>query len=149
MGQVRRSQAYGPEDEKRRRAGLPPRCAASGRSHAHLLTDIIRHAEELQLLATTDGMTGTYNRRHFMTLADLEWNKAHRYERPLSLLMLDIDHFKSINDTYGHDAGDRVIIQLANLVGSCKRAPDVLARIGGEEFALLLPEIELLHYVSK
>ena len=109
------------------------------------VTDIIRHAEELQLLATTDGMTGTYNRRHFMTLADLEWNKAHRYERPLSLLMLDIDHFKSINDTYGHDAGDRVIIQLANLVGSCKRAPDVLARIGGEEFALLLPETELLH----
>ena len=107
------------------------------------VTDIIRHAEELQRLATTDGMTGIYNRRHFMALADLEWGKAHRYGRSLSLLMLDIDHFKSINDTYGHDTGDSALIQLAQLVASFKRAPDVLAQIGGEEFAVLLPETEL------
>jgi diguanylate cyclase (GGDEF)-like protein len=108
------------------------------------VTDIVRHAEELERLATTDGMTGIYNRRHFMTLADLEWIKACRYNRPLSLLLLDIDYFKSINDAYGHQVGDEVLIHLANLARSCKRAPDVLARIGGEEFALLLPETELL-----
>ena len=66
------------------------------------ITDIVRNAQELERLATTDGMTGIYNRRHFMALAELEWNKACRYNRPLSLLMMDIDYFKSINDTYGH-----------------------------------------------
>ncbi len=107
------------------------------------VTDIVRHALELERLATTDGMTGIYNRRHFLALADLEWNKACRYNRPLTLLLLDIDYFKSINDTYGHQAGDDVIVHLANLAGSCKRATDVLARLGGEEFALLLPETDL------
>jgi diguanylate cyclase (GGDEF)-like protein len=107
------------------------------------VTDIVRHALELERLATTDGMTGIYNRRHFLALADLEWNKACRYNRPLTLLLLDIDYFKSINDTYGHQAGDDVIVHLANLAGSCKRVTDVLARLGGEEFALLLPETDL------
>lgn len=107
------------------------------------VTDIVRHARELERLATTDGMTGIYNRRHFLTLADLEWNRTSRYNRPLSFLIFDIDYFKSINDQYGHQAGDEVIIHLANLAGTCKRAPDVLARIGGEEFALLLPETDL------
>lgn len=107
------------------------------------VTDIVRGAEALEQLATTDGMTGIYNRRHFMTLADLEWSKASRYERPLSLLLLDIDHFKAINDTYGHQVGDEVIVRLAALATSCKRTPDLLARIGGEEFALLLPETDL------
>jgi diguanylate cyclase (GGDEF)-like protein len=108
------------------------------------VTDIVRHSEELERLATTDGMTGIYNRRHFMTLADLEWNKACRYDRPLSLVLLDIDYFKSINDAYGHQAGDEVLVHLAKVAASCKRAPDILARIGGEEFALLLPETDLL-----
>ena len=107
------------------------------------VTDIVQQAQELERLATTDGMTGIYNRRHFLTLAELEWNKACRYNRPLTLLMLDIDYFKSINDAYGHQAGDEVIVHLANLAGSCKRTTDVLARLGGEEFALLLPETDL------
>jgi diguanylate cyclase (GGDEF)-like protein len=109
------------------------------------VTDIVRQAEELERLATTDGMTGIYNRRHFLTLADLEWNRTYRYNRPLSFLIFDVDYFKSINDKYGHQAGDEVIIHLANVAGSCKRTPDVLARIGGEEFALLLPETDLPH----
>ncbi len=107
------------------------------------VTDIMRHAEELERLATTDGMTGIYNRRHFLVLADLEWERSCRYGHPLSFLMFDIDFFKHINDTYGHHAGDEMIVHLANLAHSCKRAPDVLARIGGEEFALLLPETNL------
>src|SRR3954469_1714827 len=107
------------------------------------VTDIVRHAQELERLATTDGMTGIYNRRHFLTLADLEWTRAVRYGRALAFLMFDIDYFKSINDTFGHQAGDAVIVHLANLAGACKRQPDVLARIGGEEFGLLLPETDL------
>ncbi len=107
------------------------------------VTDIVRHAEELERLATIDGMTGIYNRRHFMTLADLEWNRARRYGRPLSFLMIDIDFFKSINDRFGHEVGDQMIVHLTTLARACKRESDVLARIGGEEFALLLPETDL------
>lgn len=104
------------------------------------VTDIVRHAQELERLATTDGMTAIYNRRHFLALADLEWSRTSRYSRPLSFLILDVDYFKSTNDAFGHEA---VIVHLAKLATYCKRAPDVLARIGGEEFALLLPETDL------
>jgi diguanylate cyclase (GGDEF)-like protein len=107
------------------------------------VTDIVRHAEELERLATTDGMTGINNRRHFLTLADREWAKASRYGRPISFLMIDIDYFKAINDNFGHQVGDEMIVHLANLARDCKRECDVLARIGGEEFALLLPETDL------
>lgn len=104
------------------------------------VTDIVRNAEEMQRLATVDGMTGIYNRRHFLELADREWNRARRYGRAVSFLMIDIDHFKAINDELGHEIGDRMIVHLASLARSCKRDCDVLARIGGEEFAILLPE---------
>jgi diguanylate cyclase (GGDEF)-like protein len=107
------------------------------------VTDIFRNAQELERLATTDGMTGIYNRRHFLKLADREWHRARRYRRPLSFLMIDIDYFKSINDNFGHEMGDQMIVHLANLARECKRETDVLARIGGEEFALLLPEADL------
>jgi diguanylate cyclase (GGDEF)-like protein len=107
------------------------------------VTDIVRNAEELERLATTDGMTGVFNRRHFLTLADREWGRARRYQRPISFLMIDIDYFKSINDEFGHQVGDEMIVHLANLARDCKRECDVLARIGGEEFALLLPETDL------
>ncbi|MGA2128802.1 MAG: sensor domain-containing diguanylate cyclase, partial [Xanthobacteraceae bacterium] len=99
--------------------------------------------EELERLATIDGMTGIYNRRHFLTLADREWTRFLRHGRPLSLLMMDIDFFKSINDRFGHHIGDQVIVHLATLARECKRDTDVLSRIGGEEFALLLPETDL------
>jgi len=99
--------------------------------------------EELERLATIDGMTGIYNRRHFLVLADREWTRFLRHGRPLSLLMMDIDFFKSINDRFGHHIGDQVIVHLATLARECKRDSDVLSRIGGEEFALLLPETDL------
>lgn len=104
------------------------------------VTDIVRNAQEMEQLATIDCMTGIYNRRHFLVLADREWERARRYKRPLSFLMIDIDYFKSINDRFGHEIGDRAIVHVANLAGGCKRTSDVLARIGGDEFALLLPE---------
>ena len=107
------------------------------------VTDIVRHSEELERLATIDGMTGIYNRRHFLALADREWSRSKRYGRPLSFLMIDIDFFKSINDRFGHEIGDRVIVHLTAIARESKRDSDVLARIGGEEFALLLPETDL------
>ena len=73
------------------------------------VTDLVRNAEQLEKLATTDGMTGLYNRRHFMKLAEAEWGRFQRHGRPLSLLMLDVDFFKSINDRFGHDVGDQVV----------------------------------------
>jgi len=104
------------------------------------VTDLVTQAEELQTLATTDPLTGVCNRRHFFALAEAEWTRFQRHERPLSMLMIDIDHFKAINDRLGHDTGDKAIVHVAELCRATKREGDILARVGGEEFALLLPE---------
>jgi diguanylate cyclase (GGDEF)-like protein len=104
------------------------------------VTDLIHHTEQLEDLATTDGLSGLFNRRHFMTLADKEWGRFKRYGRPLAMLMLDIDLFKSINDRFGHAAGDKVITAVAEACIEARRSSDIVARVGGEEFALLLPE---------
>ena len=106
------------------------------------VTDFVEHTQILQQFATTDGMTGVYNRRHFMTLAESEFDRYQRYQRPLSLLAFDIDRFKSINDNYGHHAGDLAIQHLCAICNEAKRTSDIFARLGGDEFALLLPETE-------
>ena len=93
-----------------------------------------------QLRARTDELTGLYNRRHFFELAERECSVASRHGRPLSVVMIDIDHFKQINDTFGHQAGDTVLARVANTVGAHRRSGDIVARYGGEEFVLLLPE---------
>ncbi|WED20876.1 GGDEF domain-containing protein [Vibrio sp. JC009] len=98
--------------------------------------------QELEQLARIDGLTNIYNRRHFIELAEREKLRADRSRHCFSLLFLDIDHFKAINDSYGHDIGDLV---LRNLVTTCQeniRVIDILGRYGGEEFVLLLPETE-------
>ncbi len=100
-------------------------------------------ASGLRELAAVDGLSGLFNRRHFLNLAEAEWDRHRRYDRPLSLIMIDIDLFKSINDRFGHDAGDRVLVQVANAFRDFKRSSDIAARYGGEEFTLLLPETEL------
>lgn len=100
-------------------------------------------ADDLRKMAAVDGMTGLFNRRHFNSLAATEWERFRRYRRPLAILMLDIDFFKSINDRYGHGVGDRVLIQVANACRDQQRKSDIAARLGGEEFALLLPETNL------
>lgn len=103
------------------------------------VSDLVRHADALQRLATTDDMTGICNRRHFMTLAQARWERYQAAGEPLSLMILDLDLFKSINDRFGHDAGDAVIRHVASVSEDNKRDADILARLGGEEFVLLLP----------
>ncbi|MBF0354030.1 MAG: diguanylate cyclase [Alphaproteobacteria bacterium] len=99
--------------------------------------------EELRLLATTDSLTGINNRRHFMEIATAETERARRYGHTLSAMMLDIDHFKKVNDTYGHAAGDDVLRAMTKICSSILRKGDALGRLGGEEFAILLPETEI------
>jgi diguanylate cyclase (GGDEF)-like protein len=103
----------------------------------------VRHAGQLEKLATTDTMTGLFNRGHFLSLAKAEWSRFQRYCRPLSVLMIDIDHFKTVNDRYGHAVGDEALIAVANACRTGKRDPDIVGRLGGEEFAMLLPETDL------
>jgi diguanylate cyclase (GGDEF)-like protein len=107
------------------------------------VSDLVHHAEILERLAAVDGMTGLYNRRQFLALAEKEWTRSRRYGRPLALLMIDIDLFKSVNDRFGHHTGDEVIKAVAGILANCKRASDIVGRMGGEEFALVLPEATL------
>ncbi|MBS1227708.1 MAG: diguanylate cyclase [Proteobacteria bacterium] len=102
-----------------------------------------RDAAELQRLARTDPLTGLFNRRHFFASGLQEFSRARRYGNTMSLLMLDIDYFKVVNDTWGHPTGDRVLQALAEIMGSIFREQDCVGRLGGEEFAVILPETEL------
>ena len=95
--------------------------------------------QELQRLATTDGLTGVLNRRAFTSEADNLAALAQRLGHPVSLMILDADKFKSINDTYGHPVGDIVLKKLVEAVASALRKTDVLGRLGGEEFGVVLP----------
>ena len=98
--------------------------------------------QALSEMATTDALTGVANRRAFDHSLQLELAIVERRGTPLSLLMLDVDHFKRINDTYGHEAGDKVLVAIAQLLGGCARVIDVVARVGGEKFAVILPNTD-------
>jgi len=98
--------------------------------------------EELRRAATTDALTGLANRQHLLHLAREELGRVHRYHHPLSLLMLDVDHFKRINDTHGHAMGDEVLRALADTCRANLRETDHLGRTGGEEFIAVLPETD-------
>ena len=100
-------------------------------------------AARLHELATTDALTGMLNRRRLFELAGEELDRSERYGRPLSLAMLDIDHFKAINDRFGHHLGDDALVAVARTVREQVRRQDAVGRYGGEEFAVLLPETEL------
>jgi diguanylate cyclase (GGDEF)-like protein len=97
---------------------------------------------KLQKLADTDFLTGLMNRRSFLTAADDAMQFCRRYQRGMATLMIDIDHFKKINDTHGHAAGDEAIKRIAEIVGRTIRTTDKAARFGGEEFVVLLREID-------
>ncbi|WP_074394992.1 MULTISPECIES: GGDEF domain-containing protein [unclassified Halomonas] len=107
------------------------------------VTEQMENEAQLEQLATTDMLTGLVNRARFDAVLKNELNRQHRYARPLSLIMLDIDFFKDINDSHGHDAGDQVLVNLAVLLESNLRRADCCARWGGEEFMLLAPETSL------
>ena len=98
---------------------------------------------ELEFLATRDPMTGALNRRAFFARANIEWARSQRARRPLAAIASDIDFFKKVNDTYGHHVGDLVIKDFSRRAGEQLRLPDTLARFGGEEFVILLPETGL------
>lgn len=104
---------------------------------------IVMLQKQLQELSMTDGLTSLRNRRAFDQQLPAALEHARRYSRPLSLVVIDIDHFKAINDAHGHDAGDAILRGVAQLIASGTRLTDYAARIGGEEFAILLPETAL------
>ncbi|MCA9168432.1 MAG: diguanylate cyclase, partial [Planctomycetales bacterium] len=99
--------------------------------------------KELQYLATRDSLTGCLNRRTFFEIFDEQWKLAHRHQHPLSCLMIDVDHFKSVNDNHGHAMGDEVLKQVAATIQKMARKGDVPCRYGGEEFCMLLPNTDI------
>jgi diguanylate cyclase (GGDEF)-like protein/PAS domain S-box-containing protein len=115
--------------------------------HYHgTMLDITERAlaeEKMRFLAQTDELTGIYNRRYFIELAKKEIERANRYDSPFSLIMFDIDKFKDVNDIYGHDAGDEVIKAIICCGVAMARGVDFLGRLGGEEFAIALPQTDL------
>jgi diguanylate cyclase (GGDEF)-like protein len=106
----------------------------------HLTQERVKMLDQLQKLATTDGLTKLFNSRHFYSQLTKEVDRTLRYEPPLSMLLMDIDHFKRYNDTYGHLEGDKVLVRLAQIIESCLRKLDTAYRYGGEEFTVILPE---------
>jgi diguanylate cyclase (GGDEF)-like protein len=105
-----------------------------------LLSDKIRLFNKARRLSITDALTGLYNTRHFYDELNREIERSHRYEEKFSIILCDIDNFKSVNDELGHQAGDEVLCSVADILTSTARMTDTVARYGGEEFILILPE---------
>ena len=106
------------------------------------LIKVFRQRSALQALAVTDSQTGLFNRRAFENAAEEALLKSSRSKTPLSVAIIDVDHFKSINDRYGHPAGDAVLIKLARILDTVVRQSDTLARLGGEEFGIIMPDTD-------
>lgn len=109
----------------------------------HKLIHLSQVNNTLKVQSTTDPLTGLYNRREFLTRLRLEWGRLRRYQRPISLIMLDIDHFKEVNDNFGHECGDTVLSTLSSVIRRYQRSQDITCRYGGEEFIVLMPETSL------
>lgn len=109
----------------------------------HYQTQLQKTLEDLALMSRIDGLTKIYNRRHWQESLEQEYAKARRHDKKLSLIMLDLDYFKLLNDNYGHQCGDLVLIEVSALISSLLRVEDTFGRYGGEEFAIVLPETGL------
>jgi diguanylate cyclase (GGDEF)-like protein len=105
-----------------------------------LSTERSEMLQKLKKLAITDGLTGLFNSRHFYKQLDLEVDRIKRYNHSISILIIDIDHFKDYNDLFGHMEGDKVLVKIGELIKSCLRRMDTAYRYGGEEFTVILPE---------
>lgn len=101
------------------------------------------HIQLLEILSTTDHLTGLINHRHMHETLQLELERASRHQRPLSFIMIDVDHFKKYNDTHGHPKGDRLLSDIAKFLAQSVRNIDIVARYGGEEFGIILPDTSL------
>lgn len=112
-------------------------------NEAAIALENARLFEQVQILAITDPLTGLYNRRYFFDAGRREFERTRRYQDPLAIILIDLDHFKGVNDTYGHVAGDHVLVTVASRCKQSLRDVDVAARYGGEEFIFLLPETDL------
>jgi len=112
------------------------------------VTERRRLGEELRKLAVTDPLTGAFNRRHFMEELHREMGRSNRYAVPFSLIMLDIDYFKAVNDRFGHETGDRVLEEVVKVIRERIRVSDILARWGGEEFLIMLANTTLRQAVQ-
>lgn len=110
-----------------------------GGTTIHLVAALEKARQRIQQLALADPLTGLGNRRHFLPAARRELELARRHSQPLALVLLDIDHFKQVNDTYGHNTGDQALLEVGQRCQRALRATDLLARWGGEEFIMLLP----------
>jgi diguanylate cyclase (GGDEF)-like protein len=118
--------------------------AANAIERADLFDTIQKANRRLEYLATTDSLTGLYNRRYFRSRLEEEYSRSKRYGSPLSCMLIDIDNFKSVNDTFGHLVGDEVLCEIANRTLKAIRTNDVVARYGGEEFVVILPQTDSL-----
>jgi two-component system cell cycle response regulator len=115
----------------------------AGKRIVDLQQELVETNKRLELLSITDGLTKLHNHRHFQDELARAFEESQRYQRPLSLAMIDIDFFKKFNDTYGHAIGDEVLKRSAELYRSSVRSTDLVARYGGEEFAVMMPETSL------
>lgn len=129
-------------DEARRPTPLEQETLDHSCKMAAIAIERSRASAELQRLATTDTLTGLANRSRFLDASAEEWARSRRFGHPLAVLMIDVDHFKRINDTYGHAAGDAALKHIAACLGTGVREVDRLGRMGGEEFAMVLPETD-------
>jgi diguanylate cyclase (GGDEF)-like protein len=127
------------------RQGNPGDAERALRVSEQLNIQLSRAIETLETHASTDRLTHAWNRRRFEEAVEVEIDRSKRYGHPLSLILLDIDHFKRINDNHGHQEGDRVLRDIADRLRETMRKPDSLTRWGGEEFIILMPDTDLQH----
>jgi diguanylate cyclase (GGDEF)-like protein len=125
---------------RRRFAEGDARVAELFANQVAIALDNSRRVEQMERQAVTDQLTNLYNRRAFADMAEKEVGRARRYQRPLALILFDIDHFKQVNDTHGHLVGDQVLRILTDKVTKTTRSTDFVCRYGGEEFIVLMPE---------